>query len=131
MARSDPYEYAGMVAWPRVHSPTKTYTLQQRKEKAMAKTPTKTEELIERIQREAMAVTGPDPSRIQAILTETLAQPGDWLDARYQEPGDGDYALYPLYRAENRRCSILSAVIRPEIPLPRLWHTLGESSSVR
>jgi predicted metal-dependent enzyme (double-stranded beta helix superfamily) len=84
----------------------------------MAKTPTTTEDLIERIQQEAMAVAGPDPSRVQTILTETLAQPGDWLDACYQELGDGDYALYPLYRAENCRCSILSVVIRPGIPVP-------------
>ncbi|HSO52815.1 MAG TPA: cysteine dioxygenase, partial [Actinomycetes bacterium] len=52
------------------------------------------------------------------ILREALATPGDWIDPAYQQLGEGEYALYPVYRAEGGRCSMLVVVLRPGTPLP-------------
>jgi 3-mercaptopropionate dioxygenase len=75
-------------------------------------------DLADRIRDAAASGTGPDPERVRDILREALATPGDWIDPAYQQLGEGEYALYPVYRAEDGRCSILVVVLRPGTPLP-------------
>ncbi len=74
--------------------------------------------LVNRIRLEAEQPGGPDPERVRRILGEVLADRSDWLEPEYQELGEGDYSLYPLYRAEYGRCSLLAVVLRPGKPLP-------------
>jgi 3-mercaptopropionate dioxygenase len=55
---------------------------------------------------------------VRDILGEALTTPGDWIDPLYQQLGEGEYALYPVYRAEDGRCSMLVVLLRPGTPLP-------------
>jgi predicted metal-dependent enzyme (double-stranded beta helix superfamily) len=75
-------------------------------------------DLADRIRDASAPGTGPDPERVRDILQEALASPGDWIDPAYQQLGEGDYALYPVYRATDGRCSMLVVVLRPGTPLP-------------
>jgi predicted metal-dependent enzyme (double-stranded beta helix superfamily) len=86
-------------------------------------TVTSIHDLADRIRDASAPGTGPDPERVRDILREALATPGDWIDAAYQQLGEGEYALYPVYRAEDGRCSMLVVVLRPGTPLP--VHTHG------
>jgi predicted metal-dependent enzyme (double-stranded beta helix superfamily) len=52
------------------------------------------------------------------ILREALATPRDWIDPAYQRLGEGEYALYPVYRAGDGCCAMLVVVLRPGTPLP-------------
>lgn len=74
--------------------------------------------LVQRIRLEAERPGGPDPEEVRALLADVLSDHSDWLEDQYQELGEGDYSLYPLYRAENGRCSLLAVVVRPGKPLP-------------
>jgi 3-mercaptopropionate dioxygenase len=76
------------------------------------------DDLVGRIRDAADPQAGPDPGRVRDILKEALATPGDWVDPAYQQLGDSEYALYPVYRAADGRCSILVVVLRPGVPLP-------------
>jgi predicted metal-dependent enzyme (double-stranded beta helix superfamily) len=86
----------------------------------MAQTATVTSiaDLVQRIRESAAPGVAPEPGRVRDILEEALATTGDWIDPTYQRLGDGEYALYPVYRAEDGRCSILVVVLRPGTPLP-------------
>jgi 3-mercaptopropionate dioxygenase len=75
-------------------------------------------DLVDRIREAATPPAGPDPARVRDVLAAALATPGDWIEPAYQRLGDGDYALYPVYRAADGRCSILVVVLRPGTPLP-------------
>jgi predicted metal-dependent enzyme (double-stranded beta helix superfamily) len=75
-------------------------------------------DLADRIRDASPPGTGPDPQQVRNILRDALATPGDWIDPAYQQLGEGDYALYPVYRAEDGRCSILVVALRPGTPLP-------------
>jgi predicted metal-dependent enzyme (double-stranded beta helix superfamily) len=55
---------------------------------------------------------------MQAILHEVLQNPGNWLDPGYQQPRNGAYTQYVLFRAQDETCSIVSVVIRPGGALP-------------
>ena len=96
---------------------------------AQIATVTSVADLVERIREAATPQAGPEPGRVRDILQEALATPGDWMDPAYQQLGDGDYALYPVYRAEDGRCSILVVVLRPGTPLPvhnhGTWAVIG------
>jgi 3-mercaptopropionate dioxygenase len=81
-------------------------------------TVTSVADLVRRIRKAATPQAGPDPERVRDILEAALATPGDWIDLAYQQLGDGEYALYPVHRAEDGRCSILVVVLRPGTPLP-------------
>lgn len=81
-------------------------------------TVTSIHELADRIRDASAPETGPDPEQVRDILREALATPGDWIDPAYQQLGEGEYALYPVYRAEDGRCSMLVVVLRPGTPLP-------------
>lgn len=81
-------------------------------------TVTSIHDLADRIRDASAPGTGPDPERVRDLLREALATPGDWIDPAYQQLGEGEYALYPVYRAADGRCSILVVVLRPDIPLP-------------
>jgi 3-mercaptopropionate dioxygenase len=81
-------------------------------------TVTSIHDLADRIRDASAPGTGPDPERVRDILREALATPGDWIDPAYQQLGEGEYALYPVYRAEDGRCSMLVVVLRPGTPLP-------------
>lgn len=67
------------------------------------------------------AASGADfgPERTVALLEGALAQGHDWLDEQYlQRAEDRDWMLYPLYRAPDRRTSMLVAVFSPGITAP-------------
>jgi 3-mercaptopropionate dioxygenase len=81
-------------------------------------TVTSIQDLADRIRDASAPGTGPDPERVRDLLREALATPGDWIDPAYQQLGEGEYALYPVYRAEDGRCSMLVVVLRPDTPLP-------------
>jgi 3-mercaptopropionate dioxygenase len=81
-------------------------------------TVTSIHDLADRIRDASAPGTGPDPEQVRDILREALATPGDWIDPAYQQLSEGEYALYPLYRAEDGRCSMLVVVLRPSTPLP-------------
>jgi predicted metal-dependent enzyme (double-stranded beta helix superfamily) len=92
-------------------------------------TVTSIHDLADRIRDASAPATGPDPERVRDILREVLATPGDWIDPAHQQLGEGEYALYPVYRAEDGRCSMLVAVLRPDTPLPvhnhGAWAVIG------
>jgi predicted metal-dependent enzyme (double-stranded beta helix superfamily) len=75
-------------------------------------------DLVERIREAAGPQGRPEPERVREILEAALATPGDWIDPAYQRLGDGDYALYPVYRAPDGRCAVLVVVLQPGTPLP-------------
>lgn len=85
---------------------------------------TKLERLIDSV-KDAVS----DPSRVEVILTEAMADRDDWLDARFQETHESDYALYPLYRAPGGRCSIVCVALKPGKPAPihnhGAWAVIG------
>ncbi|HET9540806.1 MAG TPA: cysteine dioxygenase family protein [Candidatus Limnocylindria bacterium] len=81
-------------------------------------TVTSIHDLAGRIRDASAPGSGPNPEQVRAILSEALATPGDWIDPAYQHLGEGEYALYPVYRAEDGRCSMLVAVLRSGTPLP-------------
>ena len=81
-------------------------------------TVTSIHDLADRVRDASAPGTGPDPEQVRDILREALATPGDWIDPAYQQLGEGEYALYPVYRAEDGRCSMLVAVLRSGTPLP-------------
>jgi predicted metal-dependent enzyme (double-stranded beta helix superfamily) len=81
-------------------------------------TVTSIHDLADRIRVTSAPGRGPDPEQVRDLLREALATPGDWIDPAYQQLGEGDYALYPVYRAENGHCSMLVVVLRPGTPLP-------------
>jgi predicted metal-dependent enzyme (double-stranded beta helix superfamily) len=85
---------------------------------AQTATVTSVADLVQQIRAAAAPQAGPDPGRVRDILEEALATPGDWMDPAYQQLAEGEYALYPVYRAEDGRCSILVVVLRPDTPLP-------------
>lgn len=67
----------------------------------------------------AAAGTDFGPERTVALLEEAFAQGLDWLDERYLEcPEDREWMLYPLYRAPDRRTSMLVAVFSPGVTAP-------------
>jgi predicted metal-dependent enzyme (double-stranded beta helix superfamily) len=70
------------------------------------------------LRQESSKDGGPDPEQVEGIVRQALADQREWLDAEYQELGDGDYALHPLYRDESRHCSMLIAVLKPGVALP-------------
>jgi predicted metal-dependent enzyme (double-stranded beta helix superfamily) len=73
------------------------------------------ERLIGRI-REASTAEDLGPERVQAVLAAALATDADWLQARYQQRDEHqDWMLYPLYRAEDGRVSMLVAVFKPGV----------------
>jgi predicted metal-dependent enzyme (double-stranded beta helix superfamily) len=75
-------------------------------------------DLAGRIRDASAPGSGPSPAQVRDILSEALTTPGDWIDPAYQHLGEGEYALYPVYRAEDGRCSMLVAVLRSGTPLP-------------
>ena len=81
-------------------------------------TVTSIHDLAGRIRDASAPGSGPNPEQVRDILSEALATPGDWIDPAYQHLGEGEYALYPVYRAEDGRCSMLVAVLRSGTPLP-------------
>ena len=85
--------------------------------------------LVEQIQVTASNGAGPDPVHVKHALEQALKDESDWLDRRYQQLGEGPYSLYPLYRADDGRCSILSVALRPGLPLPvhnhGTWAVIG------
>jgi 3-mercaptopropionate dioxygenase len=59
------------------------------------------------------------PEQIRDLLSEALSRDDDWLDKQYQSrDGEPGGKLYPLFRAEDRRCSMLVAVFEPGVPAP-------------
>ncbi|HEY5854537.1 MAG TPA: cysteine dioxygenase [Aldersonia sp.] len=68
------------------------------------------DELTRRI---GAAAEAPDfgPERVRVILTDALATQDDWLTGalQHRDP-DVDWVLYPVYRAPDRRASLLVAV---------------------
>jgi predicted metal-dependent enzyme (double-stranded beta helix superfamily) len=75
-------------------------------------------DLISRVRAAAEADDfGPEHGR--ALLTDALSRGDDWLDQRYQDrQGEPKGKLYPLFRADDRRCSILVAVFEAGVPAP-------------
>lgn len=75
-------------------------------------------DLVARI-RTVSATDDFGPKQIQDVLTEILSREGDWLDQRYQQrDGEPVGKLYPLFRADDGRCSILVAVFAPGAQTP-------------
>jgi predicted metal-dependent enzyme (double-stranded beta helix superfamily) len=67
----------------------------------------------------ASADEGFGPQRALALLREALDSGDDWLDREHQYRPEGrDWMLYPLFRAADRRCSMLVAVFRPGVRAP-------------
>ena len=83
-----------------------------------AATVTSIHDLADRIRDASAPGAGPDPERVRDLLREALDAPADWIHPAYQQLVEGEYALYPVYRAEDGRCSMLVVVLRPGIPLP-------------
>ncbi len=82
----------------------------------MTETAITLQQFIERVRAEVQA--GASPGQMQAILSEVLQNPGDWLDPHFQQPGDGPYTQYVLLRDPDGSCSIVVLVIRPGVALP-------------
>ncbi len=60
----------------------------------------------------------PDPEWVRTLLYEALNE-RDWLDARFAVIPDGEqYALFPVYRDPEQKCSALVVSLRPGMPLP-------------
>jgi predicted metal-dependent enzyme (double-stranded beta helix superfamily) len=75
-------------------------------------------ELISSV-REASAADDFRPEQVRDLLTNVLSRGDDWLDRKYQtRHGEPKGKLYPLFRAEDRRCSILVAVFEAGVPAP-------------
>ena len=74
-------------------------------------------DLAGRIRDASAPGSRPSPAQVRDILSGP-DHPGDWIDPAYQHLGEGEYALYPVYRAEDGRCSMLVAVLRSGTPLP-------------
>lgn len=69
--------------------------------------------LVERLTALA-AGTGFGPEAVKGLLEEFLADGADWLAPQYlRRPPDQPWVLSPLYRAPDRRCSMLVAVFGP------------------
>ncbi len=66
----------------------------------------------------AAAIGVPDPEWVRTLLSDTLRE-RDWLAARFAVIPEGEpYALFPVYRDAQRRCSLLIVSLRPGVPLP-------------
>lgn len=60
-----------------------------------------------------------DPELVHELLSEALSGPSDWLDPRHRQRDDSaDWALHPVHRAQDGRCSILCAVFKPGVRSP-------------
>jgi 3-mercaptopropionate dioxygenase len=74
--------------------------------------------LISRV-RTASVTEDFGPEQVRDLLTEVLSREDDWLDQRYQtRHGEPKGRLYPLFRADDRRCSLLVAVFEAGVPAP-------------
>jgi predicted metal-dependent enzyme (double-stranded beta helix superfamily) len=75
-------------------------------------------DLIDRIGTAAAAADF-GPHHVHDILQDVLRRDDDWLDPRYQDlAGEPVGKLYPLYRAPDRRWSMLVAVFAPGARTP-------------
>src|SRR5688572_17377439 len=75
-------------------------------------------DLISRV-REASAADHFGPERVRDLLSNVLSREDDWLDRKYQtRDGEPKGKLYPVFRADDRRCSILVAVFEAGVPAP-------------
>lgn len=85
-----------------------------------AKAAVETSSILDRLISEVKegSVSSGGPERMRSILAEALTDPTEWLDPAYEVAGDEGYTLYPLYRAPDRRCSMLAAALKPGVPLP-------------
>lgn len=73
---------------------------------------------------------GYGPDSAAAFLEDALAYPGVGLDPRHQHrPADRDWMLYPLFRAADRRASMLVVVFGPGVRAPvhnhGAWAVIG------
>src|SRR5690242_15992027 len=75
-------------------------------------------ELIDRL-RALAASEQFGPEQVQGVLTEALQSENDWLDQSYQERDEDPVGkLYPLFRADDGRWSMLAAVFAPGVQTP-------------
>ena len=75
-------------------------------------------ELISRV-RAASQTDDFGPEQVRDLLTNVLSREGDWLDQKYQtRRGEPKGMLYPLFRADDQRCSLLVAVFEAGVPAP-------------